>query len=129
VHPQLSAVAAGRLGVFTSQEALRVGYSVEDIRAELRTRRWSRLRKGVYIGTDRLTSADPRERHLIDCVAVLVTLAAGPVLSHASAARLHSLILPRRQPSEVRVTAVDQWRRGRGYRVAHAALADDETEP
>ena len=93
---ELSAIAAGRLGVFTSQEALRVGYRVEDIRAELRTRRWSRLRKGVYIGADRLASADARERHLIDCVAVLLSLGPGPVLSHASAARLHDLILPRR---------------------------------
>jgi predicted transcriptional regulator of viral defense system len=129
VHPQLSAIAADRLGVFTSQEALRVGYSVEDIRAELRTRRWSRLRKGVYISTDRLVSADIRERHLMDCVAVLLSLGAGPVLSHASAARLHGLIVPRRLSSEVRVTAVDQWRRGRGYRVAQAAMTADETEP
>jgi predicted transcriptional regulator of viral defense system len=129
VHPQLSAVAASRLGVFTSQEALRVGYRVEDIRAELRTRRWSRLRKGVYISTDRLVSADSLDRHLMDCVAVLLSLSAGPVLSHASAARLHGLILPWRHPSEVRVTAVDQWRRGRGYRVAQAAMTADETEP
>ena len=128
VHPQLSAVAAGRLGVFTSQEAVRVGYDVEDIRAELRTRRWTRLRKGVYMGTDRLASADTRERHLVDCVAVLLSLSPGPVLSHASAARLHELILPWRHSPEVRVTAVDQWRRGRGYRVAQAAMTADETE-
>jgi predicted transcriptional regulator of viral defense system len=129
VHPQLSAVAAGRLGVFTSQEALRVGYGVDEIRAELRSRRWSRLRKGVYVGTDRLLSADSRERHLIDCVGVLLSLGPGPVLSHASAARLHELVLPWRHPAEVRVTAVDQWRRGRGYRVAQAAMTADETEP
>jgi predicted transcriptional regulator of viral defense system len=129
VHPELSAVAAGRLGVFTSREALGVGYRVEDIRVELRTRRWSRLRKGVYIETHRLAPADPRERHLIDCVAVLLSLGAGPVLSHSSAASLHELILPRRRSTEVRLTAVDQWRRGRGYRVAHAALDADEAEP
>jgi predicted transcriptional regulator of viral defense system len=129
VHPQLSAIASRRIGVFTSREALRVGYRVEDIRTELGARRWSRLRKGVYVRTDRLGSADDRERHLMDCVAVLVSLGAGPVLSHASAARLHGLILPRRQSSEVRVTAVDQWRRGRGYRVAHAAMTAEEAEP
>jgi hypothetical protein len=50
------------------------------------------------------------------------------VLSHASAARLHGLILPWRQPSEVRVTA-DEWRRGRGYRVAQATTSADEVEP
>lgn len=128
MHPELSAIAAARLGVFTSQEAVGVGYRIEDIRAELRTRRWSRLRKGVYIRTERLTAADARERHLIDCVAVLRSLGPGPVVSHASAARLHDLILPRRQSSEVRLTAVDQWRRGRGYRVAHASISTDETE-
>jgi predicted transcriptional regulator of viral defense system len=129
VHPLLSAVADGRLGVFTSQEALRVGYRVEDIRAELRTRRWSRLRKGVYIGTHDLASADDRQRHLIDCVAVLLSLGPGPVLSHASAARLHELVLPWRHSPEVRVTATDQWRRGRGYRVAHATMTPHEVEP
>jgi predicted transcriptional regulator of viral defense system len=129
VHPELSAVAAGRLGVFTSQEALKVGYRVEDIRAELRTRRWSRLRKGVYIATHDLASADDRERHLIDCVAVLLSLGPGPVLSHASAARRHELILPWRHSPEVRVTAEDQWRRGRGYRVAQATMTVDEVEP
>jgi predicted transcriptional regulator of viral defense system len=128
MHPELSAVAARRLGVFTSQEALRVGYRVEDIRAELGSRRWSRLRKGVYTSTDRLAAADTRERHLMDCVAVLLSLGAGPVLSHASAARLYGLVVPRRLSSEVRVTAVDQWRRGRGYRVAHAGMTADEME-
>jgi len=129
VHPELSALAAGRLGVFTSQEALKVGYRVEDIRAELRTRRWSRLRKGVYVDTHGLALADDRERHLIDCVAVLLSLGRGPILSHASAARLHELILPWRHSQEVRVTADDQWRRGRGYRVAQATMATDEVEP
>lgn len=98
VHPQLSAVAASRLGVFTSQEALRFGYRVEDIRSELRTRRWSRLRKGVYIGTHHLVSADERQRHLIDCLAVLLSVGPGPVLSHASAARLHELTPGARVP-------------------------------
>jgi predicted transcriptional regulator of viral defense system len=129
VHPELSAVAAGRLGVFTSQEALRVGYRVEDIRAELRTRRWLRLRKGVYVGAGSLVSAGARERHLIDCVAVLLSLGPGPVLSHASAARLHELVLPRGHSPEVRLSDVDQWRRGRGYRVAQATISAVETEP
>ena len=127
--PELNAVAAGRLGVFTSQEALRAGYRVEDIRAELRSRRWSRIRKGVYIATPDLLAADDRGRHLVDCLAVLLSLGPGPVLSHASAARLHGLILPRRQSPEVRVTAEDQWRRGRGYRVAQATLSPDEIGP
>lgn len=129
MHPQLRAIANTRLGVFTSQQALAVGYRVEDIRAELSTRRWVRLRKGVYIAADDVPMTDPRQRHLIDCLAVLLSLDPGPVLSHASAARLHGLIVPRTDPSDVRVTAVDQWRRGRGYRVARAALPDDDVRP
>lgn len=129
VHPQLRALADTRLGVFTSQEALAVGYRVEDVRAELGSRRWVRLRKGVYIAADDVATADPRHRHLVDCLAVLLCLGSGPVLSHASAARLHGLIVPRSEPLEVRVTAVDQWRRGRGYRVARAALPEDDVLP
>jgi hypothetical protein len=72
---------------------------------------------------------DPRERHLVDCVAVLLSLDPGPVLSHASAARVHDLIVPRSEPKDVRITAVDQWRRGRGYRVARAALPGDDVDP
>ena len=129
VHPQLRAVADTRLGVFTSREALAVGYLGEDIRAELRTRRWLRLRKGVYIAADRVRGIEQPHRHLVDCVAVLLSLDAGPVLSHASAARLHELTVPRTELHDVRVTAVDQWRRGRGYRVARAALPDDDVRP
>jgi hypothetical protein len=129
VHPQLRAVADTRLGVFTSREALAVGYRAEDVRVELSTRRWVRLRKGVYITADDVPTTDPRQRHLVDCLAVLLSLGSGPVLSHASAARLHGLIVPRTEPRDVRVTAVDQWRRGRGYRVARASLPDDDVLP
>jgi predicted transcriptional regulator of viral defense system len=128
VHPELRTIADARLGVFTSREALAVGYRVEEVRAELSTRRWARLRKGVYIAADDVPATD-RSRHLVDCLAVLLSLAAGPVLSHASAARLHDLIIPRSASREVCVTAVDQWRRGRGYRVARAMLPDDDVRP
>jgi predicted transcriptional regulator of viral defense system len=125
LHPELQAAADARLGVFTSQEALAVGYSVEDVRAELGSRRWLRLRKGVYVQAGR-RGDDDCARHLVDCVGVLQSLRAGPVLSHASAARLHDLVLPRATSNEVRLTATDQWRRGRGYRVAHAGLPDGD---
>lgn len=129
VHPQLRTIADARLGVFTSREALAVGYRVEDVRAELSTRRWRRLRKGVYIAAADVPTADARQRHLVDCLAVLLSLDPGPVLSHASAARLHDLVVPRSDGHDVRVTAVDQWRRGRGYRVARAALPDLDVRP
>jgi hypothetical protein len=95
----------------------------------LRSRRWVRLRKGVYTTRECVTAADERERHLLDCVAVLLSLQAGPVLSHSSAARLHELVVPRTDARDVRVTDVDQWRRGRGYRVARAGLPPGDVVP
>jgi hypothetical protein len=65
----------------------------------------------------------------VDCVAVLLSLADGPVLSHASAARLHGLLVPRSAGQDVRVTTTGQWRVGRGYRVAQAALPEADVVP
>lgn len=129
MHPLLQCRADGRFGVFTSQEAQTAGYSVDDIRTELRTRRWTRLRKGVYIESARLVRAGEDDRHLMAGIAVLLSLAAGPVLSHASAARRHGLLVPASAGSDVRVTAVDQWRAGRGYRVARARVPAADVAP
>ena len=119
---RLEGLAQARLGVFTAQEALAAGYDVDGIKAELRRKRWIRLRKGVYACADAAARADPRTRHLMSCVAVLLVLADGPVLSHASAARLHGLPVPGSAGPDVRVTTTGQWRVGRGYRVAQAGL-------
>jgi len=129
VDANLQGIAGRRLGVFTAREALGVGYDVDAIKAELRCKRWIRLRKGVYASAEVAASADGRTRHLMDCVAVLLVLADGPVLSHASAARLHGLLLPGSIGPDVRVTTVGQWRVGRGYRVAQAALPDGDVVP
>jgi predicted transcriptional regulator of viral defense system len=129
VHPRLRSVADRRLGVFTSQEAQDAGYTVDDIKVALRTRRWVRLRKGVYVEAATLAASDERGRHLLDGVAVLLSLAAGPVLSHSSAARLHGLLVPRAAGPVVRVTDVGQWRAGKGYRVARAALPPEDVVP
>ena len=58
-----------------------------------------------------------------------MSLAPGPVLSHASAARLHGLVVPRSIGATVRVTDTVQWRQGRGYRVARARLPDEDVVP
>jgi hypothetical protein len=110
VDAALQAIADARLGVFTAQEALAVGLTVDDIRAELRRHRWMRLRKGIYASSERVAAADDRERHLMDCLAVLLSLDRGPALSHASAARVHGLLLPRSADSMVRLTDdVEPW--------------------
>ena len=129
MHPLLQNHADRRLGAFTSREALSAGYSVDEIRVALRSRRWIRLRKGVYMDAARWAAGDERERHLALAAAVLECLAPGPVLSHASAARLHGFLVPGAAGPDVRVTAVDQWRTGRGYRVARAALPHEDVAP
>ncbi|MGY2065243.1 hypothetical protein [Blastococcus sp. SYSU DS0619] len=129
MHPLLRIRADQRLGVFTSQEAVAAGYSVDDVRTALRTRRWTRLRKGVYTESARLAAASEVDRHLMAGIAVLLSLDPGPVLSHASAARRHGLLVPAAAGADVRVTTVDQWRAGRGYRVARARLPDADVVP
>ncbi len=127
--PRLQACADVHLGVFTARQALAAGLTVDDIKAELRNRRWVRLRKGVYVTRDRLASADDRDRHLLDAVAVLLCLDPGPVLSHASAARRHELVVPRGAGGDVRLTDREQWRSGKGYRVARAHLSVRDVVP
>jgi predicted transcriptional regulator of viral defense system len=124
MHPDLQFSAARRLGVFTAAEARRAGYDRDEIRSALRGGRWKRLRRGVYIEAERWAAVvgDARMRHLVECVATLAVLAVGPVLSHESAARLHRLILPRGIDETVRLTDPAEWRSGRGYRIACAAL-------
>ena len=124
----LQGIADARLGVFTAQEALATGYEVDRIKVELRCKRWLRLRKGVYASAGAVARADGRTRHLMDCVAVLLVLDDGPVVSHASAARLHGVVVPQTAGPDVRVTTAGQWRVGRGYRVAQAALPDGDVE-
>lgn len=94
----------------------------------MKSRTWSRLRRGIYIEAGRAAElrADPRTGHLLDCVAVLLALDDGPVLSHESAARLHRLELPDSTTDDVRLTHEAQWREGRGYRVARAALPSSD---
>jgi hypothetical protein len=129
VDPALEAIAHRHLGVFTAREALAAGLTVDDIKAELRSRRWLRLRKGVYAPRLLVDAAGVRDRHLLDSVAVLLSLDPGPSLSHGSAAHLHQLVVPSSAGPDVRLTDEEQWRSGRGYRVARAALPEDDVRP
>ena len=131
VHPALRHLADPRLGVFTAAEARQVGFRSDEIKTALASGRWRRLRRGIYIDADdfRLVAEDPRMRHIVDCIAVVLSLDAGPVVSHASAARLHRLVLPEEVDGTVRLTDPVQWRRGRGYEVARATLAPGDVVP
>lgn len=128
MHPALRLLAEPRLGVFTAAEARQVGYHPDEIKTALGSGRWRRLRRGIYIASQDLQRAqrDPRLRHIVDCIAVVLRLDAGPVVSHASAARLHRLLVPANVDGMVRLTDPSQWRRGRDYEVARASLSRHE---
>ncbi|WP_369256260.1 hypothetical protein [Geodermatophilus amargosae] len=128
MHPDLTALAAPRLGVFTAREAVRTGYRPDEIRSELSSGHWCWLRRGVHVRAQDLAHAesDARLRHLVDGIAVLLCLAPGPVLSQASAARVHRLVLPGHVDGTVRLTDARQWRRGRDDVVTRASLPDGD---
>lgn len=128
MNPILESSARRRLGVFTVADARLAGYRPDEIRSAVGSGRWYRLRRGIYIENSAWLSlaGDPRGRHLVQCVAVSAALGPGPVVSHSSAARLHRFVLPRGIDGDVRLTQADEWRRGRGYRIAAAALPDED---
>lgn len=128
MHPDLRRLADRQFGVFTGQDARRAGYREDEVRTLLSTGRWSRIRRGVYLDGDRFAAVrgDVRLWHMTQCAAVLVRLGPGPVISHASAARIHRFLLPSDAGSDVRLTDEGQWRTGRGYRVTRAGLRPED---
>jgi hypothetical protein len=128
MHPLLESLAARRGGVFTIGDARRAGYRRDEIRTAVGSGAWHRLRRGVYTPAEVWAAArhDERARHLLAALAVLAVLGPGAVLSHGSAARHHGLVLPRGLDGTVRLTHPDEWRTGKGYRIAAAALPEDE---
>lgn len=128
MHPFLEAAARRRGGVFTVADARTAGYRPDEIRVAVGSGAWHRLRRGVYVpaGVWAAAAADERARHLLYALAALAVLGPGPVISHASAARVHQLVLPRGIDQVVRLTDADQWRVGRGYRIAAAELPAED---
>lgn len=124
VHPALRAVAERRYGVFTAAEAVGAGYRQPEIRRLHSSGRWVRLRYGVNIRAKDLGQARQRGReHDVECLAVLVALERPrAVISHASAARLWDLPVPRDRGTLVRLTDPDRWRRGEGFLMSRAPL-------
>jgi hypothetical protein len=128
VHPALEYAARRRGGVFTVADARRAGYRPDQIRVAVATGAWRRMRRGIYVTAAVWAAASDNERtrHLLVAVATLTALGPGPVLSHSSAARFHRVVLPRSGSDVVRLTQADQWRIGRGYRIAAAALPEED---
>jgi predicted transcriptional regulator of viral defense system len=125
----LDEVATRQLGVFTTAQALAAGHTRDEVRAFLRTKRWIRVRRGVYCSADVWTGRGDRAAHVLDCAAVLLSLGRPAAVSHASAAAVHELLPPSSPLTEVRLTDPDAWRRGRGYVVSRAQLPAGEVVP
>lgn len=87
-------------GVFTRQDLQHAGVDTEILRSMIAKGLWRRLRHGVYVdeATWTATGDDPRERHLLECAAMLRPLAEPAHLFGASAAVAHDLPLPRSGP-------------------------------
>ncbi|MGY1749366.1 type IV toxin-antitoxin system AbiEi family antitoxin domain-containing protein [Modestobacter sp. SYSU DS0511] len=125
MHPVLRDAAGRQWGAFTAADVRRAGLDPSDVQSALRRGEWDRLRRGVYVERAVLQDAarwGDAARHRLDCAAVLLCLGGRPAVSHASAARLASLVVPAGLPSLVQLTDEEQWRRGRGYTVMRARL-------
>jgi hypothetical protein len=105
---------------------------IADVQSALRRGDWVRLRRGAYVERAVVEDADrwgPAARHRLDCAAVLLALGGNPAVSHASAARLAGVVVPRSASSDVVLTDEGQWRRGRGYAVMRARLPGHHVRP
>ena len=120
----VAAIDAGQRGAVTARQAQAAGFTAEEIRTMVRSGRWRRLRRGVYVdaATYEEAAADARELHLLHCAALRLALDRGLVLSHWSAARVHRLQFLNQPPVEVYATDPDEARSGPGYRISGSTL-------
>ena len=128
MHPVLTARAEQRFGLFTTAEALLVGYRKSEIRNLCSTGRWVRLRRGILVTAQDLADGEARGRRFaMECLAVQLSLDRPTALfSHGSAARLWGLPVPRRLDATIRLTDATQWRTGHGWRMTCAPLSPAE---
>jgi putative AbiEi antitoxin of type IV toxin-antitoxin system/uncharacterized protein DUF559 len=129
VHAELAALrrcADRQGGVVTREQARRCGCPEPEIRRLIRAGDWVVVRRGVLAAAERLE--DSRRREVAEAAAAWLALGRRPVLSHASAALLHRLVLP--AEARVELTAdprVLRPRRGTGFLLHAAALAPHHT--
>src|SRR5262245_30703052 len=93
--------------VFTTAEAVRSGYAIQEVRSRIRRGEWLALRRGVFCATrtQRDADADPVRRHRLQALAEHRALRRPTWVSYGSAALLYGLPLPRPEPTRVFLTA------------------------
>lgn len=104
LHPALSAVAATQRGVFTAEQARRLGQHTADDLQRLRKRHLVTLRRGIYVLRKTYDDATPAERHRMRVAALGLALTAPATLSHVTAAAEHGLELLDPDVSTLHVT-------------------------
>jgi hypothetical protein len=85
---------ADQLGVFTSADAALAGIPPFRIKRRVAQGRWVRLRRGVFIESERCAAASPAQRHLIAAAAAVRAGQGDAFLSLRTAALLHGLSSP-----------------------------------
>lgn len=119
-------------GPFTLEQALAAGYSIGDVRAHIRSGRWIRLRRSVFVtAADRvLAAAHPTTLHAQDVEAVRLALTRRHVVgADTSAARVLGIDLRHEPPADVVVLTADEGVASThrdGYYLRVAPFAEDQ---
>ena len=94
-------------GFFTRREADEAGYDDRAVAAMVRSRVWTRFRRGYYAFTDAWTQLDDLGRHRVRSRAVLRSLGPAVALSHVSAVIAHGIDVWGVPLDRVHVTRLD----------------------
>ncbi|WP_243060272.1 type IV toxin-antitoxin system AbiEi family antitoxin domain-containing protein [Nocardioides sp. SR21] len=94
-------------GFFTRREADEAGYDDRAVAAMVRSRVWTRFRRGYYAFTDEWTALDDVGRHRVRSRAVLRSLGPAVALSHVSAVIAHGIDVWGVPLDRVHVTRLD----------------------
>jgi len=113
MHPRLEWLSRHQNGVFATFQARGAGYSRDEIRQRLATRRWVSLRRGIMATAETVAAADGDSvaTHLLHGAAALLAISADPVLSHGTAAQAWGIPLLGHRSDVVAVTVERQHRR------------------
>ena len=96
----LAIAARQRGGIFTLDDLLRAGFTRGELRSNLRSGSWTRLRYGVFVLTAAFAAANPRETHRFGTAAALA-VTGSTWAGTASAAVVHRLELLEEPPLDV----------------------------
>jgi hypothetical protein len=120
--------ARRRLGIFTSADLAARGVGDREIRTAVDRGTWVRLRTGIFVTAADLAEIERTGRRPgLDALAVTTGLnRSSAVVSGPTAAWVWGLPRPTNSTTIVHLTDPHRWRRGRGWVMTHAGLADDE---